>query len=238
MSKKIKYWKGVEELHQTPDFKTAEQKEFSEYLPVEDFVGDKGLMEGSKTSRRDFLKYLGFGVTAASLAACETPVQRVIPHVMKTDKTNPGIANYYATAYNDGHDYCDIVVKTREGRPIKIEPNRTSPFTMGGINARVNSSVLSLYDGNRYKAPQINGEEVSWEEFDKDVAGKLTAALNGGKVRLLTSSLNSPSSQKMIADLQGNAEVDFKHINYDAISSSGAFILLAIFLAAFNSCTK
>jgi len=222
MSKKIKYWKGVEELHQTPDFKTAEQKEFSEYLPVEDFVGDKGLMEGSKTSRRDFLKYLGFGVTAASLAACETPVQRVIPHVMKTDKTNPGIANYYATAYNDGHDYCDIVVKTREGRPIKIEPNRTSPFTMGGINARVNSSVLSLYDGNRYKAPQINGEEVSWEEFDKDVASKLTAALNGGKVRLLTSSLNSPSSQKMIADLQGNAEVDFKHINYDAISSSGA----------------
>ncbi len=224
MSKKIKYWKGVEELHQTPEFKTAEQKEFSEYLPVENFVGDKGLMESSKTSRRDFLKYLGFGVTAASLAACETPVQRVIPHVMKTDKTNPGIANYYATAYSDGHDYCDIVVKTREGRPIKIEGNKRSPVTMGGVSARINSSVLSLYDGNRYKAPQINGAEVSWEDFDKEVGGKLGAALtNGGKVRILTGSVNSPSTLKLVADIKAKyPEADLTHVQYDAVSQSGA----------------
>lgn len=224
MSKKIKYWKGVEELHQTPEFKTAEQKEFSEYLPVEDFVGDKGLMESSNTSRRDFLKYLGFGVTAATLAACETPVQRVIPHVMKTDKTNPGIANYYATAYNDGYDYCDIVVKTREGRPIKIEGNKRSPLTMGGVNARVNSSVLSLYDGKRLKAPQIDGATVSWDDFDNSVAEKLNSALSsGGKVRLLTDSISSPSTLKLIAEFKAkHPGADIQHIMYDAVSSSGA----------------
>lgn len=224
MSNKIKYWKGVEELHETPEFKTAESKEFAEYIPVEDFIGDEGLMQGSKTNRRDFLKYLGFGVTAASLAACETPVQRVIPHVMKTDKTNPGVANYYATSYNDGHDYCDIVVKTREGRPIKIEGNKKSPFSMGGVNARVNSSVLSLYDGKRLKAPQIDGADVSWSDFDAAVSSKMTAALsNGGKVRILTNSISSPSTLMLISNFQAKyPDADIQHVMYDASSFSGA----------------
>lgn len=224
MSKNIKYWKGVEELHQTSDFKEAEKKEFAEYLPVEDFVGDKDLMEGSKTSRRDFLKYLGFGVTAASLAACETPVQRVIPHVVKTDKTNPGVANYYATAYNDGNDYADIVVKTREGRPIKIEGNKQSIFSNGAVNARINSSVLSLYDGQRLKAPMIDGKEVSWSKFDGEVEAKLGTALNGGgKVRILTNSVSSPSTARLIAKFKEKyPNADIHHINYDAISFSGA----------------
>ena len=120
MSNNKKYWKGVEELNDSPAFQKVKSQEFNENLPAEDFLGDEGLLENSNTSRRDFLKYLGFGVTAASLAACEAPVNKVIPHVIKGDKTNPGVANYFATNYSDGFDYCDIVVKTREGRPIKI----------------------------------------------------------------------------------------------------------------------
>lgn len=166
MSTNKKYWKGVEELHDSPNFVESKNKEFSEYLPAEDFLGDKGLLEGSKTNRRDFLKYLGFGVTAASLAACETPVNKVIPHVVKTDKANPGVANYFATTYSDGNDFAEIIVKTREGRPIKIDGNKQSPLTKGGVNARINSSVLSLYDEKRYRAPQIDGSSVSWSEFD------------------------------------------------------------------------
>ena len=148
MSNNTKYWKGVEELHDTPSFQESKNKEFNELLPVEDFLGDKGLLENSQTSRRDFLKYLGFGVTAASLAACETPVNRVIPYVVKTDKTNPGVANYFAAAYSDGNDYCDILIKTREGRPIKIEGNKQSPVTMGGVNARVNSYLIPKHQPN------------------------------------------------------------------------------------------
>src|SRR5690606_7210844 len=127
MSNNKKYWKGVEELNDTPAFRESKNKEFSEYIPVEDFVGDGNLLEDTKTSRRDFLKYLGFGVIAASLAACETPVNKVIPHVVKGEKTNPGVANYFASVYSDGNDYAEVVVKTREGRPIKINGNKRSP---------------------------------------------------------------------------------------------------------------
>lgn len=223
MSNNKKYWKGVEELNDSPAFQEVKSKEFSELLPAEDFLGDEGLLANSSTSRRDFLKYLGFGVTAASLAACETPVNKVIPHVIKGDKTNPGVANYFATSYSDGFDYCDIVVKTREGRPIKIEGNKQSPLTNGAINARVNSSVLSLYDEKRYRSPQIDGENVSWSKFDASVKEKLAAALaKGGKVRILTNSITSPSTKKLVSEfVAANPSADIKHISYDTISASG-----------------
>lgn len=223
MSNNKKYWKGVEELKETPSFHQSSNKEFNEYLPAADFLGEDNLLADSKTSRRDFLKYLGFGVTAASLAACETPVNKVIPYVVKTDKINPGVANYFASNYFDGYDFCDIVVKTREGRPIKIEGNKKSLFTRGGINARVNSSVLSLYDEKRYRAPQIDGAVVSWSKFDDSVKKELEAILaKGGKLRFLTNTIISPSTLKLIKEFQeANQGADIKHISYDAISFSG-----------------
>jgi len=223
MSTNKKYWKGVEELTNSPSFQEASQKEFSEYLPAEDFLADENVLTGSKTSRRDFLKYLGFGVTAASLAACETPVNKAIPYVVKTDKANPGVANYYATNYSDGHDYAEIIVKTREGRPIKIDGNKKSPFTKGAVNARINSSVLTLYDEKRYRKPQIQGEEVSWDSFDMDVDAVIKSVLSkGGKIRILTNSINSPSTLKIIDDfIAKNEGADIQHINYDPVSYSG-----------------
>jgi len=224
MSNNKKYWKGVEELHDTPSFQQLKNKEFSEYLPIEDFMGEENLLQDAQTSRRDFLKYLGFGVTAATLAACEAPVNKAIPYVIKGDKTNPGVANYFATTYNDGYDYCDIVVKTREGRPINIAGNKRSPFTRGGVNARVNSSVLSLYDEKRYRAPMVNGETSDWFTFNSEVKKQIEAAIaKGGKVRFLTNSITSPSTLKIVQDfIAANPEADIKHVNYDAVSFSGS----------------
>lgn len=223
MSNNKKYWKGVEELNDSTAFQKVKSQEFNEYLPAEDFLGDEGLLENSNTSRRDFLKYLGFGVTAASLVACEAPVNKVIPHVIKGDKTNPGVANYFATNYSDGFDYCDIVVKTREGRPIKIEGNKKSPLTVGAINARVNSSVLSLYDEKRYRAPQIGGEPTTWPKFNSTVKKQLAEVLaKGGKVRILTNTITSPSTKKLVGEfVAANPSSDIKHVSYDAVSASG-----------------
>ncbi len=105
------------------------------------FWGTKRSLESSTTSRRDFLKYVGFSTAAASLAACEGPVMKSIPYVVQPERIVPGVANYYATTMADGFDFSSVLVKTREGRPIKIEQN-----TMGatGANARVHASVLSL----------------------------------------------------------------------------------------------
>ncbi len=147
-----KYWKGLEELNNSPEFVQKAQSEFAEQIPVEKFLGNEN-QETSGTNRRDFLKFLGFSVTAASLAACETPVNKAIPYVVKPEEITPGVANWYASTYYDGSDYASIIVKTREGRPIKVEGNDFSKVSMGGTNARVQASVLSLYDSSRLTGP-------------------------------------------------------------------------------------
>ena len=146
MTKTKKYWKGLAELDNAPLVKQLEQNEFVEEIPVDEFLSGEELPKTS-TSRRDFLKFLGFSTAAATLAACEAPIVKSIPYLDKPEEIIPGVANYYATTMYDGHDYASILVRTREGRPIKIESNKTC------TNARVQASVLSLYDSGRLRNP-------------------------------------------------------------------------------------
>ena len=214
-----RYWKGMEELRNDPEFVRLKNNEFYENLPLDELVQKKSDDNGA-TPRRDFLKFLGFSVAAASLAACEAPVRKTIPYLIRPDQITPGIANWYASSYFDGYDYCSVLVKTRDGRPIKLEGNTLSSITKGGVNARVQASVLSLYDSARYKAPMISGKEADWNTVDAEVSGKLSAiAASGGKIRLISSTVNSPSTLKVIADFVSKYPTA-KHIQYDAISLS------------------
>lgn len=216
-----KYWKGLEELNNGPEFIQKAQDEFSEELPVENFLSKGSLFGDNGTNRRDFLKFLGFSVTAASLAACETPVNKAIPYVIKPEEITPGVANWYASTYYDGYDYASIIVKTREGRPIKIEGNELSKVSMGGTNARVQASVLSLYDSSRLTGPQENGKPTSWGNADMNIAGKLgSIAAKGGAIRILSSTIISPATKAVIDDFSSKYPTT-KHITYDAISFSG-----------------
>ena len=88
----------------------------------------------STSSRRDFLKIFGFSIASAAVAAsCEQPVRKAIPYLIRPEEITPGVANYYASTFYDGEEYCSILVKVRDGRPIKIEGNDLSPVTMGGL---------------------------------------------------------------------------------------------------------
>ena len=93
MSDQKTYWKGTEQLTNDPSFVKNAEKEFPEYLPI----NDKKESNGGSPSRRDFLKMMGFGVAAASLAACEAPVRKAIPYLNKPVDVDPGIPNYYAS---------------------------------------------------------------------------------------------------------------------------------------------
>src|SRR5450759_1550879 len=105
-----------------------------------------------KTSRRDFLKVLGFSFgTAAIIESCKRPVQKALPYVNQPPEITPGKSLYYATGFYDGHEYSSVLVKTRDGRPIKREGNILSAFNGEGTTARVQASVLSLYDDARLK---------------------------------------------------------------------------------------
>ncbi len=215
-----KYWKGLEDLNNDPSFIKSAQSEFAEEIPMDKFLANESLEETS-TPRRDFLKFLGFSVTAASLAACQTPVSRVIPYVIKPEEITVGVSNWYASAYYDGRDFCNVLVKTREGRPIKIEGNKLSSITKGGTNSRVQASVLSLYDTERASGPKEKGSPTTWQEADKKIGTQLDAiATSGGAIALLTSSIISPSTKQIIADFITKYK-NVKHISYDAISYSG-----------------
>ena len=218
MSSNKKYWKSVEELNDSSMVEALKQNEFSEALPVEDFLENKDVLEGSSTSRRDFLKYVGFSTAAATVAACEGPVVKSIPYVVQPEEIVPGVANYYATTIADGFDFANVLVKTREGRPIKIENNKLSKAN-GSANARVNASVLSMYDSNRLQAPRIGGKDVDWVTFDKSLAGKLANV--SGKIVLLTQTFASPSTSKLISEFASKYG-NVSHVVYDAVSNSAA----------------
>ena len=219
MSSNKKYWKSVEELNENSSIVEAlRNNEFTEEIPTEEFLSDSSL-SSSSTTRRDFLKYVGFTTAAASLAACEGPVHKSIPYVVQPDSIIPGVADFYATTMFDGFDFANLLVKTREGRPIKIE-NNTIEGAKFAANARVHASVLSLYDSMRLKSPKINAKNASWTDVDTKIKASLKSA-NGKQVVLLTNTLASPSTEKLIADfIYKNPTA--KHIVYDAVSESAA----------------
>ncbi len=220
MADKI-YWKGLEEKEQEVAFLANESKEFSEDLPILGGASDAVTTEGS-TSRRDFLKMLGFSVTAATIAAsCEIPVKKSIPYAWKPEEIIPGIANYYATTFSQSGEHCAVLIKTREGRPIKVEGNKLSVVSKGGTSAKVQASVLGLYSGTRFRNPKRGKENITWETADAEVKAKLDSLkASNGKVVLFTSSITSPSTKALIADLKA-AYSNVEHLVYDAISYSG-----------------
>jgi molybdopterin-containing oxidoreductase family iron-sulfur binding subunit len=217
MSNTKKYWKGIEELKATPEFLQSKNNEFVEDLPVDEFLGNENIVDTS-TNRRDFLKFLGFSVTAASLAACETPVRKAIPYLNKPEEILPGVSNYYSSTYWDGNDYSGVIVKTREGRPIFIEGNELCPISQGGSHARINASVLSLYDSARFKGPQISGQESDWKTLDNAISAKLNAiAAGSGAIRILTSTIISPSQKAAVSEFISKYPTT-QVITYDSIS--------------------
>ncbi len=222
MASNKKYWKSEAELNPNDSIVEAlRQNEFVEQIPVDQFLGDKETLSSTNTNRRDFLKYVGFSTAAASLAACEGPVIKSIPYVVQPENIVPGIANFYATSIANGFDFANILVKTREGRPIKVENNTLSKIG-GTANARVQASVLSLYDSTRLQGPLFNGEPADWESLNAAVTSKM-ASLKGGakKISILTGTYASPSTNRLIAELKG-ANENVEHIVYDAVSEDAA----------------
>lgn len=210
-----KYWKSLEELRDPEGYVKALQNEFPEELPFGE--ADHEYLSAA-TPRRDFLKYLGFGTAAATLAAsCQIKVRKAIPYLNKPVDITPGVPNYYASTYAVDGEYCAVVVKTMDGRPIKLEGNTMSSVTKGGTSARVQGAVLSLYDVTRTRFPMINGKEApTWEALDKAVMDGLAAAGNR-QIAIVTSPVLSPSTRQAIQEFITKYP-SAKHIVYEPVS--------------------
>jgi Fe-S-cluster-containing dehydrogenase component/anaerobic selenocysteine-containing dehydrogenase len=216
-----KYWKSLEE-------ENGAEAAANEMAKVDHIHGGcvdlNGEIPGSTiASRRDFLKLCGFSLTAATIAAsCEQQaIHKAIPFVIKPEEVLSGVANYYASTFIDGPEYCSVVVKTREGRPIKIEGNELSGISRGGTSARVQASVLSLYDSGRLQEPLQKSVKTTWEHVDQNIRSVLnTVNSQAGKIVILSSSIISPSTKNIYKDFIAKYS-STRVVYYDAASSSG-----------------
>eukprot|EP01029_Cantina_marsupialis_P026131 TRINITY_DN694_c0_g3_i2.p1 TRINITY_DN694_c0_g3~~TRINITY_DN694_c0_g3_i2.p1 ORF type:complete len:994 (-),score=29.23 TRINITY_DN694_c0_g3_i2:26261-29242(-) len=214
-----KYWKSLSE-HRNEGNTSPDQKLQKGNLEriLDIFDSDQN---GGKSNRRDFLKLCGYSLAISTVvSSCENSVQKAIPYLIKPEEVTPGKANYYASSFARGGEYCSILIKTREGRPIKIEGNDLSGVTHGGTSARVQASVLDLYDTSRYKHPKKKGEKLNWKEIDEEIVAELNRLKKQNeKVVLLTPSIYSPSTNELIETFIGEYP-NIEWIQYDNQSAS------------------
>jgi len=204
------YWQDVENKKLDSEYLKSEFQENELSFDISD----------SRKNRRDFLKIMGFSFSALPLASClRIPVKKALPYLNKSETAIPGVANWYATTLDPRFGE-HLLVKTREGRPIKIEGNPLSSQYKGGTSAFTQASLLSLYDSERNQSPQMNGNSTSFDMLDKSILESLEAAVkNNKKIFLYTPSISSPSIINLIKELASKYK-NFEHIVFEPGVSS------------------
>jgi MoCo/4Fe-4S cofactor protein with predicted Tat translocation signal len=207
----IKYWKSLDEREGGADYRKRAADEFPQEF-------DRPAVQ---IKRRDFLKLSALTATMATVAGCSrAPVEKAIPFLVQSEEMVPGRSLYYASMCGGCSSGCGVLVKTRDGRAIKLEGNPEHPVSRGGLCAIGQASLLGLYDSQRFKSPQKNGRDCTWEEADRAIMAELAKVrVERGAVRFLSSTVHSPTVNAAIGQfLSGFA--DARHVQYDAVSSS------------------
>jgi Fe-S-cluster-containing dehydrogenase component len=172
-------------------------------------------------TRRDFLRAAGFTFTGAMLGGCSrAPVEKALPYLIQPEEVIPGRPCFYSSTCAACPAACGMVVKNRDGRPVKLEGNPDHPLSRGGLCAVGQASLLGLYDSHRLKIPRKDGKGTGWTEVDSAVMGKLEAVRkSGGAVRFLSGTINSPSLRRSIVSFLAGFR-DSRHVTYDFLSPS------------------
>ncbi|MFQ6614038.1 MAG: TAT-variant-translocated molybdopterin oxidoreductase [Fidelibacterota bacterium] len=148
------YWRSLNDLAQTEEFRSFVENEFPE-----------GTVEPDGLSRRSFLSLMGASLALAGLAGCRRPVEKILPYVAAPEDILPGIPLTYASALPLGLDTAGILIENHEGRPTKIEGNDLHPGSRGKASAWTQAAILGLYDPDRSQRPAKFGQETRREEF-------------------------------------------------------------------------
>ena len=172
-------------------------------------------------ARRSFLKTAGFTFAVGALSGCgSAPEKFAMPFVDQPPELKPGRPDWYASLCGGCSAGCGVHMKTRDGRPIKLEGNPDHPVTKGGLCAVGQASLLGLYNSKRLKQPAMNSLQRTWTEINNTVRAKLNSIRErNGKVRILTGTITSPTTEKIISKFVAGFQ-DAKHISYDPLSTS------------------
>jgi molybdopterin-containing oxidoreductase family iron-sulfur binding subunit len=175
----------------------------------------------SAPSRRDLLRLAGFAFASAAFAGCQRPAARhAVTYVTAPDELIPGRSYDYASICGGCTAGCGVLVKNRDGRPIKLEGNPDHPLSRGGLCAVGQASILGLYDQERLRQPLHNSEPAAWSDVDQAIVTKLgEIRKNKGAVRFLTGAALGPTTRaalRSFLDTFSNA----RHIVHDLLSCS------------------
>ncbi|MCK9210931.1 MAG: TAT-variant-translocated molybdopterin oxidoreductase [Ignavibacteriaceae bacterium] len=196
------YWRSFEELYADQKTLEAKKHEFSESV-TDDFSVDKNL---SGISRRKFIALLSASAALAG-AGCSDYRDKgeVIPYNVKPEEVTLGKPNYYASTCNGCVQNCGILIKTREGRPIKIDGNPDHPVNKGKICAKGEASILNLYDPSRLQFPLVKQggifDKASWESVDSQIKNIMDSAA-GEEIAVVTHRFNSPTSKRLFEEFK------------------------------------
>jgi molybdopterin-containing oxidoreductase family iron-sulfur binding subunit len=172
-------------------------------------------------NRRDFLRLAGFGLAGATLAGCQrAPVQHAVTYLTPPDEIIPGRTYDYASTCGGCSAGCGVLVRNRDGRPIKLEGNPDHPLSRGGLCAVGQASLLGLYDQQRLTQPLHEGRPAEWSEVDEAIGRQLDAIRKQkGAVRVLTGPLVSPTTRARLRDFL-NTFANARHVVLDPRSCS------------------
>lgn len=210
-----RYWRSLEQWGKDPEFqKIAEQEFMSSPLREED--------REDGWARREFLKLMGASLALGSAGCLRRPVQKIVPYTKQPEEMTLGQALHYSSTWFDGQESFGLLVKTREGRPIKLEGNPNDPMSRGALSARAQAYLLSCYDPDRLQAPKQNLQRkgrgnaetvaITWSDLDDKVK---TAVAKGGTY-ILSGHVASPTLRQMIKDFQGSTQA--QHVVWEPTS--------------------
>ncbi|MBI1386971.1 MAG: 4Fe-4S dicluster domain-containing protein [bacterium] len=191
------YWRSLNELADTPEFHEFMRREFPE-----------GASQLLGENRRSFLKVMAASFALAGLTSCRWPKEKIVPYAHRPDNRMPGVPVFFATSMEKAGVATGLLVKSYDGRPIKVEGNPDHPDSLGAAGTQAQAAILEMYDPDRGQAiiHRENGQEItkSWEQFVE--SGKeLFAGLrtgNGSGLFFLHESTASPTFQRLKKKIQ------------------------------------
>src|ERR1051325_4186872 len=203
------YWRSLAQLEGSEEYRNALEREFPE--------GASEIPEG--ITRRDMMMLLGASLSLAGLAGCRRPVVEIVPYVTAPEDTLPGIPRRYATTMPFRRSAYGLIVESHEGRPTKIEGNPAHPSTLGASSARIQASVLGLYDPDRSQRVTEAGAPKSWSDFVAawTQLSRAHDADDGAGLAVLSESFSSPTLARLASDLRERYS-KMRWATYDAVS--------------------
>lgn len=209
-----KYWRSLDHLSETPEFKELVEKEFPE--------GADELT--NPVSRRKFLSLMGASMALAGLTSCRRPVEKIIPYVVKPEEIIPGKPTYYATNMPFGTESFGLLVESHEGRPTKIEGNKQHPAAGGSSNVFMQAEMLNLYDPDRSQVLVRQSKNSNWQAYLSSWSKQAEQfGENGGEgLAVLSQSFASPTMMRLAkAFMKKYPQAQW--VTYDSVSDENIF---------------